>query len=176
MNGEIQLILGPMFSGKSTELIRRIRRYQIAKYTCIVIKYYKDIRYGKDDVITHDNLSINAISVSKLEEIDKKKINVNIIGIDEGQFFTDIVSFCEKMANDGKIIIVAALDGTFQRKAFGNILNLIPLSENVVKLTAICMKCFNIASFSKRLSDEKDIEVIGEKEKYQSVCRKCYFL
>ncbi|KAF2975812.1 hypothetical protein EK904_005888, partial [Melospiza melodia maxima] len=89
--------------------------------------------------------------------------------------FPDIVEFCEKMANTGKTVIVAALDGTFQRKAFGSILNLVPLAESVVKLNAVCMECFREASYTKRLGAEREVEVIGGADKYHSVCRACYF-
>uniref|UniRef100_A0A8C9PPB2 Thymidine kinase n=1 Tax=Spermophilus dauricus TaxID=99837 RepID=A0A8C9PPB2_SPEDA len=89
--------------------------------------------------------------------------------------FPDIVEFCESMANAGKTVIVAALDGTFQRKAFGAILNLVPLAESVVKLTAVCMECFREAAYTKRLGLEKEVEVIGGADKYHSVCRLCYF-
>ncbi|KAK2112168.1 hypothetical protein P7K49_011915 [Saguinus oedipus] len=89
--------------------------------------------------------------------------------------FPDIVEFCEAMANAGKTVIVAALDGTFQRKAFGTILNLVPLAESVVKLTAVCMECFREAAYTKRLGTEKEVEVIGGADKYHSVCRLCYF-
>ncbi|AEN03663.1 thymidine kinase [Yokapox virus] len=172
--GNIQLILGPMFSGKSTELIRIVKRYQIAKYNCIVINHSSDIRYGISNVFTHDNNSYSAIQTSKLSDLIDIVENFTVIGIDEGQFFQDIVEFCENMANKGKIVIVAALDGTFKRKPFGNVLNLIPLSETVTKLTAVCMKCFKDASFSKRIGTETEIEIIGGKDKYLSVCRKCY--
>uniref|UniRef100_A0A8D2EK82 Thymidine kinase n=1 Tax=Theropithecus gelada TaxID=9565 RepID=A0A8D2EK82_THEGE len=89
--------------------------------------------------------------------------------------FPDIVEFCEAMANAGKTVIVAALDGTFQRKPFGTILNLVPLAESVVKLTAVCMECFREAAYTKRLGTEKEVEVIGGADKYHSVCRLCYF-
>lgn len=89
--------------------------------------------------------------------------------------FPDIVEFSETMANEGKTVIVAALDGTFQRKAFGSILNLVPLAESVVKLTAVCMECFREAAYTKRLGVEKEVEVIGGADKYHSVCRLCYF-
>ncbi|AAR07422.1 66R [Yaba monkey tumor virus] len=173
-SGYIHIILGPMFSGKSTELIRLLKRYQVAMYTCLVIKYSKDERYGRG-LVTHDNDSVPAIPVNSLNEINCNDINADVIGIDEGQFFPDIVEFCDYMANNGKILIVAALDGTFLRQPFGNILNLIPRAEYVLKLTAVCMICFGSASFSKRISDEQEIEIIGGKEKYQSVCRVCYF-
>lgn len=171
--GHIQLIIGPMFSGKSTELIRRVRCYQIAQYKCVTIKYSNDNRYGTG-LWTHDKNNFAALEVTKLCDVLEAITDFSVIGIDEGQFFPDIVEFCERMANEGKIVIVAALDGTFQRRPFNNILNLIPLSEMVVKLTAVCMKCFKEASFSKRLGAETEIEIIGGNDMYQSVCRKCY--
>ncbi|AST09285.1 thymidine kinase [Murmansk poxvirus] len=172
--GNIQLILGPMFSGKSTDLIRRVKRYQIAKYDCIIIKHSNDTRYGIGNVFTHDNNSYSAVQTNKLFDLMDMVEKFSVIGIDEGQFFQDIVEFCETMANKGKIVIVAALDGTFQRKPFGHILDLIPLSEMVTKLTAVCMKCFKEAPFSRRIGSETEIEIIGGKDKYLSVCRKCY--
>ena len=102
--------------------------------------------------------------------------HVDVIGIDEGQFFPDIVSFCERMANQGKIVIVAALDGTFLREGFGNVLNLLPVAEQVTKLNAICHHCMRDAAFTKRIGTEKEIELIGGSDKYVAVCRACYSL
>nr|XP_048307830.1 thymidine kinase, cytosolic isoform X5 [Myodes glareolus] len=135
--GQIQVILGPMFSGKRN--------------------------------------TMDALPACLLRDVAQEALGVAVIGIDEGQFFPDIVEFCEWMANAGKTVIVAALDGTFQRKAFGNILNLVPLAESVVKLTAVCMECFREAAYTKRLGMEKEVEVIGGADKYHSVCRLCYF-
>lgn len=172
--GQIQVIFGPMFSGKSTELMRRVRRFQIAQYKCLVIKYAKDMRYSDTGMATHDKNIMEAVSASCLEEMRPLAAQICVIGIDEGQFFPDIVEFCEEMANLGKTIIVAALDGTFQRKPFGNILNLVPLAESVVKLHAVCMQCYKEAAYTKRIGAEKEVEVIGGADKYQAVCRKCY--
>ncbi|XP_064643080.1 thymidine kinase, cytosolic-like [Lineus longissimus] len=172
--GQIQIIFGPMFSGKSTELIRRMKRYQIAKYECLVIKYAKDTRYDQDGVATHDKQVLKAVGANELSEIKEEARKAEVIGIDEGQFFPDIVLFCEKMADRGKIVIVAALDGTYQRKGFGQILNLVPLAESIVKLTAVCMICFKEASFTKRTSVEEEVEVIGGEDKYLAVCRDCF--
>ncbi|XP_027706021.1 thymidine kinase, cytosolic isoform X1 [Vombatus ursinus] len=174
IRGQIQVILGPMFSGKSTELMRRVRRFQIAQYKCLVIKYAKDTRYGKS-FSTHDRNIMEALPACLLRDVAQDALAVTVIGIDEGQFFPDIVEFSENMANAGKTVIVAALDGTFQRKPFGNILNLVPLAESVVKLTAVCMECFREAAYTKRLGVEKEVEVIGGADKYHSVCRLCYF-
>ncbi|XP_042589403.1 thymidine kinase, cytosolic-like [Cyprinus carpio] len=150
--GQIQVIFGPMFSGKSTELMRRVRRFQVAQYCCLLIKYAKDTRYSQTGMATHD------------------KDNHDLWLLQ----FPDTVEFCEEMANMGKTIIVAALDGTFQRKPFGNILNLVPLAESVVKLNAVCMQCFKEAAYTKRLGAEQEVEVIGGTDKYHAVCRACY--
>ncbi|XP_053156664.1 thymidine kinase, cytosolic [Hemicordylus capensis] len=173
--GQIQVIFGPMFSGKSTELMRRVRRFQIAQYKCLVIKYAKDTRYSTNGVSTHDRNTMEAQSACCLKDVHQEALGSAVIGIDEGQFFPDIVEFCEVMANAGKTVIVAALDGTFQRKAFGNILHLVPLAESVVKLNAVCMECYREASYTKRLGTEKEVEVIGGSDKYHAVCRVCYF-
>ncbi|CAH2291430.1 thymidine kinase, cytosolic [Pelobates cultripes] len=170
-----RVIFGPMFSGKSTELMRRVRRFQIAQYKCMVIKYAKDTRYSKEHLSTHDKNTMAAVSACILQEVSKEALTCSVIGIDEGQFFPDIVDFCEEMANQGKTVIVAALDGTFQRKAFGDILNLVPLAESVVKLNAVCMECYREAAYTQRLGTEKEVEVIGGADKYHSVCRQCYF-
>jgi len=172
--GQIQVIFGPMFSGKTTELMRRMKRYQIANYDCLVVKYAKDVRYDETGIATHDRQVLPAVACERLSDLQSEALKHEVIGIDEGQFFPDIVSFCEKMADQGKLVIVAALDGTFQRKGFGDILNLVPLAENVMKLTAVCMNCYNEASFTKRKGAEKEVELIGGADKYLAVCRKCF--
>ncbi|XP_072339694.1 thymidine kinase, cytosolic [Scyliorhinus torazame] len=175
VKGQIQIIFGPMFSGKSTELMRRVRRFQIAQYDCLVVKYAKDTRYSKEDLATHDKLTMQAVPATKLSEVFQEAEKSSVIGIDEGQFFPDCVEFAEEMANRGKTVIVAALDGTFQRKAFGNILNLVPLAESVVKLSAVCTKCYGEAAYTKRLGAEQEVEVIGGTDMYRATCRSCYF-
>ncbi|KXJ29246.1 Thymidine kinase, cytosolic [Exaiptasia diaphana] len=174
--GQIQVIFGPMFSGKTTELLRRIKRYQIANHRCLVVKYEKDNRYDLGGIATHDRQTLAATACSVLYSIKKQASQATVIGIDEGQFFPDVVDFAEEMASEGKTVIIAALDGTFQRQAFGNILNLVPLAESVVKLNAVCMNCYKDAAFTKRLSADQKVEVIGGADKYMSVCRDCYNL
>lgn len=115
-----------------------------------------------------------AIKTSSLAGIKEKAINYDVVAIDEGQFYPDIVEFCEELADQGVIILVAALDGTFQRKPFGNIINLLPVAEKVTKLTAVCVYCAQEASFTQRVIDSKEIELIGGEEAYKPVCRKCY--
>jgi thymidine kinase len=177
-NGSIEIILGPMFCGKSTELIRRIRRSSIAKKKCVVFKYEKDIRYETENdirkVLTHDKQSLEAVPCSKLYDVVLYTKDMDIVGIDEGQFFPDIVEFCEQLANSGKTVIIAALDGDYLRRPFGRILEIVPLAEYVTKLKAVCMKCQEDASFTKRTVDSSEIELIGGAEAYISTCRKCY--
>jgi len=173
--GQIQLILGPMFSGKSTELIRRLKRYQIARYNCLIVKYAKDVRYDQESIATHDQQTLKATSTDKLNELKADFNEYDVIGVDEGQFFPDVVEFSEKMANYGKSVIIAALDGTFQRKGFPTILELVPLAEHIVKLNAVCMNCFGEGSFTKRISADQEVEVIGGADKYMAVCRGCFF-
>eukprot|EP01117_Protostelium_nocturnum_P009704 TRINITY_DN3469_c0_g1_i1.p1 TRINITY_DN3469_c0_g1~~TRINITY_DN3469_c0_g1_i1.p1 ORF type:complete len:214 (+),score=70.72 TRINITY_DN3469_c0_g1_i1:115-756(+) len=174
-NGQIQLIFGPMFSGKTTELLRRIRRETIANRKCLVVKFKKDNRYSEDCMSTHDKQMWKAVPAMKLEDVESQALNYEVIGIDEGQFFSDVVPFCEKMANAGKIVIVASLDGTFQRKSFGDVLNLVPLAESIQKLSAVCSSCYKDAHFTRRITNETQVEVIGGAESYVSVCRACFY-
>ncbi len=174
-HGFIHLIIGPMFSGKTSMLIRLIERYDIAKKKVLMIKYEKDTRYSNQcRVITHNQLTYQACTVVTLNNVLLWN-NYDVIGIDEGQFFSDVVKYVEGWANSGKIVIVAGLDATFERKPFTNMIQLIPKAETVTKLTAVCMDCFSEASFTKRISDEKEVQVIGGEDKYKAVCRKCYF-
>ena len=145
----------------------------------MIVKYAKDVRYDEEGIATHCGMKIPAtVSTTKLEEITNNilKEDYDVIGIDEGQFFPDVVTWAETMANTGKVVVVAALDGTFQRKPFGDILSLIPLAEEVTKLKAVCMNCFEEAAFSKRITsdDEGKVEVIGGADKYMAVCRACF--
>ncbi len=173
--GEIQLIVGPMFSGKTTELLRRLRRYTIADRSCLLLKYHGDQRYtSASEVTTHDRGSAPAQICKNLCDVEKLALAHEIIGIDEGQFFPDIASWADKLANGGRTVIVAALDGTYQRKPFQSISDLLPLVETVSKLCAICSVCKMDASFTKRTSDETEVEVIGGSDKYAASCRRCF--
>jgi len=174
--GQIQLIFGCMFSGKSTELMRRLKRYQVAQYEVLIVKYAKDVRYDEVGIATHCGQTLPAVSATLLGELKEKAEDYDVIGIDEGQFFADTVEFCESMANKGKVVLVAALDGTFKRQPFcNNILSLVPLAEKVTKLNAVCMNCFQDAAFSKRITLDDGEEVIGGADKYMAVCRTCYY-
>jgi thymidine kinase len=174
-SGSIQLIFGPMFSGKSTELMRRVQRYQIAGKKCLLIKYSKDDRYADMECASHDGKKLAAVKAEKLSSLVSHIDNYEVIGIDEGQFFHDIVDFADRAANKTKTVLVAALDGTFERKRFNSILELVPLAEHVTKLSAVCMSCGDDAAFTKRLdSSDKRIESIGGADQYKACCRSCW--
>jgi len=138
------------------------------------VKYRKDTRYSEEAMSTHDKQMFQARPAEKLSEVSLCTDSVEVIGIDEGQFFPDLVEHCETWANQGKIVIVAALDGTFQKQPFGDVLKLVPLAENVCKLNAVCMVCFKDAAFTKRLGSETQVELIGGSDLYISVCRTCF--
>ena len=191
-SGKIELIFGPMFSGKSTELHRRIRRHKIAGRSVLLVKYKDDTRYahicGSNANVTHDYQSLPAHSARELMgNVDNIAHNYDVIGIDEGQFFGDVVEFCDRWANKGKVVICAALDGTYEREMFNDILKLVPMAESVDKLTSVCAMCSKDASFTLRCynnskdsgegkeDEEEPVELIGGAEMYKAACRKCYF-
>ena len=174
-NGSIQLITGPMFSGKTTELLRVMKRYELAKMKVATVKYEGDNRYSSTQISTHDGRTRDALtSSSQLDTVVEGLKEYDVIGIDEGQFFKDIVNICEELANSGCKVIVAALDGTFERKPFGHIHELMSRCEKVKKLSAICEYCHGDAAFTLRVTNEEAIEVIGGADKYRAVCRKCH--
>jgi thymidine kinase len=141
----------------------------------LIVKYAKDQRYDDAGIATHCGQTLPAVAADRLSELHHTAGQFDVIGIDEGQFFPDVASWCEEMANRGKIVVVAGLDGTFQRRPFQQILDLVPLAEDVTKLRAVCMACFQDASFSKRTTAEAGVEVIGGADKYMAVCRACYY-
>ncbi|TMW57262.1 hypothetical protein Poli38472_003187 [Pythium oligandrum] len=172
--GELQLIIGPMFSGKSTELVRRMRRFQHAKLKCLVVKYNLDTRYSEKNLSTHDKVFFQAKPVDRLAEVRELLDSFDVIGIDEGQFFPDLIEFCNEAANAGKVVIVAALDGTFEKKPFGSVCDLIPAAESVIKLNAVCTCCGRDAAFTRRIVSDKSVELIGGSELYEPRCRTCF--
>lgn len=174
--GMVQVIYGPMFSGKTTELLRRVRIYRIRGAVCLLLKT-KDSRYENDihNVMTHDQFNyLEAVSCDSLYEREGLVGEADIVAIDEGQFFPDIVEFCEELANRGKIVIVACLDSDYRREPFGNICSLVAKSEQVTKLGSICRYCKTDAYFTARISAETELRVIGGLDKYVPVCRRCY--
>ena len=169
--GWIEVICGSMFSGKTEELIRRIKRAKIANQKIKVFKPIIDSR-SKNFIESHDESKLECIEVKSSNEILKKIDNCDVIAIDEAQFFDDqIVSVCNKIANNGIRVIIAGLDMDYLGNPFGPMPNLMAISEYVTKVHAVCKQSGNIANYSFRKNNKKDIVVIGEKDKYEPLSR-----
>ena len=174
-SGWIEVITGSMFSGKTEELIRRLRRTQFANQKLIIYKPHNDIRYAKDKVVSHDANYLESVNVEKSIDILDVPRDINVVGIDEAQFFDmDLPDVCEKLALSGIRVIIAGLDMDFMGRPFGPMPALMAIAEYVTKVHAICPHCGNLATHSYRLSDEMETVVLGEKDKYEPRCRVCY--
>ena len=174
--GWIEVIVGSMFSGKTEELIRRLNRAKIARQKVEIFKPHIDVRYSDDEVVSHDSNSIRSTPVETSANILLLASNVDVVGIDEAQFFDDGLSeVCNELANQGVRVIVAGLDMDFRGKPFGPIPNIMACAEYVTKVHAICMRCGNLANYSHRLSEADKLVVLGEKEEYEPLCRPCYY-
>lgn len=173
--GSIEVICGSMFSGKTEELIRRMRRAQFANLKIAIFKPKLDTRYSEDDVVSHDSKHIPSIPIESPEEILSYINNVQVIGIDEAQFFNNsLIEVAQKLANSGIRVICAGLDTDFKGVPFGPIPALMAVAEDVQKVHAICVKCGSPAQHSHRLSKSNDLVVLGEKDIYEPLCRHCY--
>ncbi|XP_077217048.1 thymidine kinase a-like [Tasmannia lanceolata] len=179
-SGEIHVIIGPMFAGKTTALLRWIQSESVNGRRVAVLKSNKDIRYDSDSIVTHDGEKMRCWALPDLSMF-KTKIGadeyekLDVIGIDEAQFFEDLYDFCSKAADhDGKTVIVAGLDGDYLRRNFGSVLDIIPLADSVTKLTARCELCGKRAFFTLRKTEETQTEVIGGADVYMPVCRQHY--
>ena len=173
--GWIEVICGPMFSGKTEELIRRLVRAQYAKQKVAIFKPKTDNRYSDDYIVSHNKRRIKSIIVDSSESIYELKDTADVFGIDEAQFFDDgIINIANKLAEENKRIVIAGLDKDYTGKSFGPIRQLMVDAEYVSKVNAICISCGDPASFSQRISKEKDLVVVGETDKYEARCRKCF--
>lgn len=173
--GWIEVICGSMFSGKTEELIRRLTRARIARQRVEIFKPVVDIRYSVDEVVSHNENAIRSTPVDTASSILLMTGNVDVIGIDEAQFFdAALVEVCNKLANMGIRVIVAGLDMDFKGQPFGPMPQLMAVSEFVTKVHAICMRCGSLANFSHRLSHEEKLVILGEKNEYEPLCRECY--
>lgn len=174
--GQIEVICGSMFSGKTEELIRRLNRALIARQQVEIFKPALDTRYEVEQVVSHNSNSIRSTPVNFAEDILLLTGNCDVVGIDEVQFFDEqIVRVAGKLARSGKRVILAGLDMDFEGKPFGPMPQLMAMAEYVTKVHAICMKCGDLAAFSFRLSPDKGKVLLGEKESYEARCRKCFF-
>jgi len=168
----IDIIIGCMFSGKTTELIRRVSRYQSINKKCIIINSNTDTR-NKEGVMTHSGNKVNAIKTQNLMDITNKLYDIEIIGVDESQFFNDLYKFALWCECNGKVLIIAGLDGDINRKPFGQILSCIPLCDTVIKMTALD-KDGSQAIFTRKKISNSNLVEIGESDIYEAVSRRNY--
>jgi thymidine kinase len=173
--GWIEVICGSMFSGKTEELIRRLKRARIAKLRVEIYKPQLDTRYDITNVVSHDAHSIQSTPVQSASQILLMSHDVDVVGIDEAQFFDDeLAHVCNTLANTGIRVIAAGLDMDYLGKPFGPMPALIATAEYVTKVHAICMNCGDLALYSHRIIRDDSLVVLGEKDIYEPLCRKCY--
>ncbi len=174
-NGWIEVVCGSMFSGKTEELIRRLKRARIAKQKVEVFKPAIDIRYDEEDVVSHDASKEHSIPVQNASQILFYAEDFEVVGIDEAQFFgNELVGVCNELAEKGKRVIVAGLDMDYLGKPFGPIPQLMASAEYVTKVHAICIRCGDLASYSHRTIAGDKLVVLGETESYEPLCRACF--
>ena len=173
--GSIEVICGSMFSGKTEELLRRLKRAEFAKLNIAVFKPKIDKRYDTQKVVSHDENTTQAIVVEGAKDILKLTNNAQVVAIDEAQFFdTGLVDVCNTLANAGVRVIIAGLDMDFLGKPFGVIPQILAIAEHITKVHAICVDCSAIANHSFRKTSDKNLVQIGEKEEYKPLCRNCF--
>ncbi len=173
--GWVEVICGSMFSGKTEELIRRLKRARIANLKVEIFKPIIDTRYHEEKIVSHDENAILSTPVDNSQKILLLAQDVDVVGIDEAQFFDDEISnVCGQLALKGIRVIVAGLDMDYQKKPFGQMPNLLAEADYITKLHAICVVCGNIANYSYRKSAEGGQVLLGEKDKYEPRCRRCY--
>ena len=175
--GWIEVVCGSMFSGKTEELIRRLKRAEFAKQKVEIFKPAIDIRYDDENVVSHVGTSIRSTPVPSSGNILLLANDVDVVGIDEAQFFDDeLPEVCEKLANSGIRVIIAGLDMDFTGKPFGPIPALLSKAEFVTKVHAICMQCGDLAQYSHRKTQDEALVLLGEIDEYEPLCRKCFNL
>ena len=173
--GSIEVICGSMFSGKTEELIRRMKRAQFAKQKVAIYKPCIDVRYSEENVVSHDAHSISSTPISSPAQMLELSADVEVVGIDEAQFFDDsIVEVVQTLANRGIRVIIAGLDTDFLGKPFGPMPALMAVAEDIQKVHAICVRCGSPANHSHRLSKNDQLVVLGEKDVYEPLCRHCF--
>ena len=174
-SGCIEVVCGSMFSGKTEELIRRLRRAQFANQKIAIFKPAIDNRYSDVEVVSHDFHKIKSKPIGDAAEMLNIEPDVEVVGVDEAQFFgNNLVDVCQTLADKGVRVIIAGLDTDYLGKPFGPMPMLMAVAEDVQKVHAICVKCGNLANHSHRLSKSKDLVVLGEKDVYEPLCRECY--
>ena len=173
--GRIEVVCGSMFSGKTEELIRRMRRAQFARQKVEIFKPAIDVRYSEEDVVSHDQKHIQSTPIDSAGSILLLSSDIDVVGIDEAQFFDDgIVDVCNELANRGVRVIVAGLDMDYKGKPFGPMPALCAIADDVTKVHAICVKCGNLAYVSHRKVESEQRVLLGETTEYEPLCRECY--
>jgi thymidine kinase len=173
--GWIEVICGSMFSGKTEELIRRLNRAKIARQKVEIFKPEIDKRYDEQKVVSHDEKAVDSTLVQSASQILLLTNDAKVVGIDEAQFFDPELAYvCNKLANSGVRVIVAGLDMDYIGHPFGPMPALMATAEYVTKVQAICIKCGNLAHYSHRTSQEEKLVVLGERNNYEPLCRRCY--
>jgi thymidine kinase len=173
--GRIEVICGSMFSGKTEELIRRLKRAQFARQRVEIYKPAIDIRYSEEDVVSHDSNSISSTPIESSASILLFSTDIDVVGIDEAQFFDKgLVDVCNKLANNGVRVIIAGLDMDYKGIPFGPIPDLCAIADEVSKVHAICVRCGQLAYISHRIVKNEKRVLLGEKDEYEPLCRECY--
>lgn len=173
--GCIEVVCGSMFSGKTEELIRRLRRAQFAGQQIAIFKPAVDKRYSDAEVVSHDFHKITSTPIEAPAEMLGIGPDIQVVGVDEAQFFDEtLVDVCQQLASRGVRVIVAGLDTDYLGIPFGPMPRLMAVAEDVQKVHAICVRCGNLANHSHRLSQSKDLVLLGEKDVYEPLCRACY--
>ena len=173
--GRIEVVCGSMFSGKTEELIRRMRRAEFAKQKVEIFKPAIDTRYSEEDVVSHDQHAIPSTPIDSSASILLLSSDIDVVGIDEAQFFDmGIVDVCNELANRGVRVIVAGLDMDFRGVPFGPMPALCAIADDVTKVHAICVKCGNLAYVSHRIVEDERRVLLGETQEYEPLCRECY--
>ncbi|MBW6458606.1 MAG: thymidine kinase [FCB group bacterium] len=173
--GHIEVICGSMFSGKTEELIRRLRRAQIAKQKVVVFKPRIDNRFHKEKIVSHSKQEIQSIVIEDAEEILQHAVFAQVIGIDEAQFFNNnLIDIVQKLADCGKRVIIAGLDMDYRALPFEPMPYLLAIAEDITKTHAICMRCGGTANYTQRITASKERVVVGAGEAYEARCRHCY--
>lgn len=173
--GRIEVICGSMFSGKTEELIRRLKRAKFAKQRVEIFKPSIDTRYSEEDVVSHDQNAIRSTPIDSSGNILLLASNIDVVGIDEAQFLDEgLTEVCNRLANNGVRVIIAGLDMDFKGVPFGPIPALCAIADEVTKVHAICVKCGALANISHRLVANEHRVLLGEQEEYEPLCRDCY--
>ena len=174
-SGSVEVICGSMFSGKTQELIRRLKRLKVAKKKFIIFKPAIDTRYDKNKIVSHNKDCINATTVNNIAEIKELISDEEVIAIDEAQFFdATLISLCNNLANEGKRVIICGLDMDYLGVPFGIMPLLMAISDRITKLHAVCSDCGNTANYSYRKGPDQNRIKIGEKDEYKALCRVCF--